>query len=217
MTVDHSPAVPDDSVALMFFNDVEARTVEAIAERIVPDTGDGAGATSAGVVYYIDRAVSGVSTHLQHVYRIGLRALDRHCATQHGAPYPNLTAEQQDAVIRRFLGPEVVDEGARTPQMYGDEIEERGEVQADVPVLVRLFAVVREHAIEGFFCDPVYGGNRGAVGWKLVGFPGAYWGYTATQMGPGFDGRTLPIKTLSDLRAQLKSLPDNSTFYSKES
>jgi gluconate 2-dehydrogenase gamma chain len=25
---------------------------------------------------------------------------------------------------------------------------------------------------EGFFADPLYGGNRGKVGWKLVGFPG---------------------------------------------
>jgi hypothetical protein len=37
-------------------------------------------------------------------------------------------------------------------------------------------------------------------------------------MGPGFDGRTLPIATLSDLRRQLqeKSLPDNSTYYGNE-
>lgn len=216
MTVDHSPAAPEESVALTFFNDVEARTIEAIAERIVPDTGDGAGATSAGVVYYIDRAVSGVSTHLQHVYRTGLRALERDCAAQHGASFPAMSSDQQDAVIRRYLGPELVEEGTTTPQMYGDELEQRAEAQADHSILLRLFAVVREHTIEGFFCDPVYGGNRGAIGWKLVGFPGAYWGYTEKQMGPGFDGRTLPIKTLSDLRAQLKNLSDNSTFYSKE-
>ena len=56
------------------------------------------------------------------------------------------------------------------------------------------------------------------MGWKLVGFPGAYWGYTAQQMGPGFDGRSLPIATLSDLRRQLqeKSLPDNATYYGTE-
>jgi len=28
--------------------------------------------------------------------------------------------------------------------------------------------------IEGFFCDPVYGGNRDMVAWKMIGFPGAY-------------------------------------------
>jgi gluconate 2-dehydrogenase gamma chain len=25
---------------------------------------------------------------------------------------------------------------------------------------------------EGFFADPMYGGNRDKVGWKLLGFPG---------------------------------------------
>jgi hypothetical protein len=29
------------------------------------------------------------------------------------------------------------------------------------------------NAVEGFFADPLYGGNRNKVGWKLVGFPGA--------------------------------------------
>jgi gluconate 2-dehydrogenase gamma chain len=28
--------------------------------------------------------------------------------------------------------------------------------------------------IEGFFSDPVYGGNKDMVGWKMIGFPGAY-------------------------------------------
>jgi hypothetical protein len=31
-------------------------------------------------------------------------------------------------------------------------------------------------------------------------------------MGPGFDGRSLPIKTLSDLRRELRSLPPNEVF-----
>jgi gluconate 2-dehydrogenase gamma chain len=54
------------------------------------------------------------------------------------------------------------------------------------------------------------------VGWKLVGFPGAQWGYTAEQMAAGFDGRSIPIKTLSDLRRELPTLPDNATFYGNE-
>jgi gluconate 2-dehydrogenase gamma chain len=30
---------------------------------------------------------------------------------------------------------------------------------------------------EGFFADPIYGGNRDMAGWKLVGFPGARYDY----------------------------------------
>ena len=39
------------------------------------------------------------------------------------------------------------------------------------------FGMLRANAIEGFFCDPIYGGNRDMVGWKLVGFPGARYDY----------------------------------------
>lgn len=28
------------------------------------------------------------------------------------------------------------------------------------------------HTRQGFYCDPVYGGNRDQVGWKVIGFPG---------------------------------------------
>jgi gluconate 2-dehydrogenase gamma chain len=30
---------------------------------------------------------------------------------------------------------------------------------------------------EGFLADPLYGGNRGFTGWKLVGFPGPRYNY----------------------------------------
>jgi gluconate 2-dehydrogenase gamma chain len=46
----------------------------------------------------------------------------------------------------------------------------------DVPSNV-FFGALLEMTIEGFFADPAYGGNREAVGWKLVGFPGAYANY----------------------------------------
>ena len=221
MSPDPNTATSDDSVALTFLSDFDARTVEAIAERIIPDTGDGAGATAAGVVYYIDRAISGVSANLQHVYRVGLKALDVCCQDLHSRHFVDLDGDQQDSIVREFIGPEATRAEA-APQMFGDELDaerpigRQAKTDADDAVLDRFFAVIREHTIEGFFCDPVYGGNRGTVGWKLVGFPGAYWGYTAQQMASGFDGRSLPIMTLSDLRTQLKGLPENSTFNRNE-
>ncbi|WP_227004006.1 gluconate 2-dehydrogenase subunit 3 family protein [Salicibibacter halophilus] len=35
------------------------------------------------------------------------------------------------------------------------------------------FAILRQHTMEGMFADPIYGGNDGQKGWKLIGFPGA--------------------------------------------
>jgi gluconate 2-dehydrogenase gamma chain len=39
------------------------------------------------------------------------------------------------------------------------------------------FDMLREMCVEGFFSDPVYGGNRDMVAWRMIGFPGAYADY----------------------------------------
>lgn len=230
MSLQETPATSGESVALTYFNDFQARTVEAIAERIIPGDGAAAGATQAGVVYYIDRAISGFSLGLQRVYRLGLRELEGFCKREHSAQFVDLTAEQQDGILRRLLGKEtsgsdtVHPAGLGQPAAEGQPVaepEQRDEgsgssAGVDFGLLRLFFAVIREHTVEGYFCDPAYGGNRGAVGWRLVGFPGAQWGYTAEQMKPGFDATVIPIKTLSDLRRELKNLPDNAQYYTNE-
>ena len=40
-----------------------------------------------------------------------------------------------------------------------------------------LFSLLLQNTMEGFFADPIYGGNRDMAGWKLVGFPGARYDY----------------------------------------
>ena len=30
---------------------------------------------------------------------------------------------------------------------------------------------------EGFFADPIYGGNRDMVAWRMIGYPGARYNY----------------------------------------
>jgi gluconate 2-dehydrogenase gamma chain len=217
MTAPTGSTASADSVALQYLNGLEARTVEAIAERIIPGDAENAGATEAGVVYYIDRAIAGFSTNLQRAYRLGLRELEAFCAHEHSAQFVDLTPEQQDGVVRLLLGPETGQPSSGL--LFGPDDQDQGAEGsatvgggADRAILHRLFAVVREHTVEGFFCDPAYGGNRDAVGWRLVGFPGAQWGYTAEQMKPGFDAGAIVIKTLSDLRSELTSLPSNEHF-----
>ncbi|HEY2616600.1 MAG TPA: gluconate 2-dehydrogenase subunit 3 family protein, partial [Acetobacteraceae bacterium] len=39
------------------------------------------------------------------------------------------------------------------------------------------FDLLLQNTQEGFFADPVYGGNRDMVGWKMIGFPGARYDY----------------------------------------
>src|SRR4051794_41893398 len=92
-------------VALTFFNDEEARTVEALAERIIPGDGENAGATEAGVVYYIDRSLAGVSADLQVVYRLRLRAPGELCRGEHGRPVRGPVARREGENVRPVLRP----------------------------------------------------------------------------------------------------------------
>lgn len=201
---------------LTYFTDSQARTVEAVCDRIIPTDETSAGATEAGVVYYIDRAITGFSTQLQPVYRIGIDVLDRWCRHSYGSDFVDLDCVAKDAVVRQWLGPEIP-ESDDTDQSddagLAAPLEDFGMIEGwtvdSASVLRRLFAVIREHTVEGFFCDPAYGGNRNGVGWRLVGFPGAQWGYTADQMKPGFESRSIVIKTLGDLRRELGTHDNN--------
>src|SRR5205085_1546749 len=52
------------------------------------------------------------------------------------------------------------------------------------------FALLLSFTIAGFFADPVQGGNRDMVGWKLIGFPGAHfsWADQILNYGQPFKG-----------------------------
>ena len=175
--------------AITCFNAHQAATVEAMAARIIPGSQDDPGAREADVIVYIDRALAGAYGHLQPLYRRGVEALDRRAAESHGAPFAECSEAQQDALLGDLLAD--VAPALDTPG-----------VDEDTSLLSYFAAVVHQHTIEGMFGDPAYGGNRDGAGWKLLGFPGARWGYSAEEMRYGFDSGQIPVTTLEDLRRQ---------------
>ena len=52
-----------------------------------------------------------------------------------------------------------------------------------------------QSAMEGFFADPIHGGNRGKASWKMIGYPGlpATYARTAEQ----YRGKKLDLKPQS--------------------
>jgi gluconate 2-dehydrogenase gamma chain len=174
-------AISEDS-ALLFLNRTEALMVTAFTSEFIPSEEGSPGAAEAGVTTYIDRALAGFMRDLQPVYRRGLAALADLASERFGTTFAGATGEQ-----RQQLMAELDDLGRSKPADF----------------MGQFFRIVREHTIQGFFGDPVYGGNRDTVGWKLVGFPGAQWGYTPEQMRPGVDSRTIPILTVNDLYARI--------------
>jgi gluconate 2-dehydrogenase gamma chain len=187
-----STDVSGAEVAYMFFNENQARSVEAIAERVFPGDPSGGGAREAAVIVYIDRALAGYGKNLHRLYRRGLGELDRYTSSNYaGRAFIDLTDSEQDDVLGQM-------EKWGEPVVSGRN-DRRSSNEA---LLGEFFGAVRLHTIEGMFCDPMYGGNRNAIGWKLIGFPGAQWGYSAEQMRLGFDATTIPVKTLADLRLE---------------
>ena len=49
-----------------------------------------------------------------------------------------------------------------------------------------------EHALEGMFCDPVYGGNKNFAGWNLLNYPGVRMPVPAKYQQIGVDGAQGP-------------------------
>lgn len=145
-----------------FFNDDDARTVAAFAERLMPGEPGKPGATDADVLNYIDLALAGAYADHQDFYRRGLTQLDAHCNQAYGKPFRRLTAEQQDETITAL---------------------EQGKAPGFVwPTAVAFFNTMRTHTMEGMFADPIYGGNKDFAGWRLVGFPGAQPIFTEEDM-----------------------------------
>jgi gluconate 2-dehydrogenase gamma chain len=163
----------------LFFNAEEVLFIEAACERLIPEDESGPGALGTGVPDFLDRQLAGAWGAGERLYRSGpwaagtasqgyqlpltpaelfhtsLRAIQGDLATR-GTPFHLMRVQDQDAYLRSL---------------------ESGERDLDgVPSAV-FFDILLKTSVEGFFCDPVHGGNRGMAAWRMIGFPGAYADY----------------------------------------
>jgi hypothetical protein len=136
----------------------EVAAVSALMEGMFPADALGPGALEIGVVDYLLRALGGPYAHLLTVYREGLAGLDAVARNEHGCRFTEATIVQRDAIIDRLSRGEL------------SEVQDR-----------RFFDLAWQHLREGLFGDPIHGGNRQMLGWRLIGFPGAQFGYTAEE------------------------------------
>ncbi len=176
------PPTPVQPGPWHFFTAAEGRTVEALADRIIPPDPDTPGGKDAGCAVYIDRQLAGPYGHdVGHYngppfqkgkkqqgpqsknapaqqYRDAIAAIDNYCRGKYqNKNFVDLSDNDKDDVLKGI---------------------EKGDVKLD-PVDGKTF--FSEHLLknmqEGFFADPIYGGNRDMVGWKMIGFPGARYNY----------------------------------------
>ena len=164
----------------LFFTAPEAAAVEALADRIIPPDPETPGGKDAGCAVFIDRQLAGPYGRRQGLYtqppflkgaqqqgpqdeagpaqryRDGLAALDRYCRAQYGKTFPELTEGQQDAILTGLENGAIRLAGADGKEFFG---------------------LVVQDVKQGFFADPIYGGNRDMAGWRMIGFPGARYDY----------------------------------------
>jgi gluconate 2-dehydrogenase gamma chain len=143
-------------IPLRFFDSAQALVVGAAVSRIFPNDESGPGAKEAGVILYIDR-------HLAGPY-----GLDRHRYTQ--GPFESGAVElgYQGKATPREIYAEALKGLAGFDRLEpADQDKALEEIEGSL-----FFSLLRQHTIEGMFCDPVHGGNTDMLGWQLIGFPG---------------------------------------------
>ncbi|KAF1030982.1 MAG: Gluconate 2-dehydrogenase subunit 3 [Pseudomonas sp.] len=160
-----------------YFTGEEWAFINAAVAHLIPADAMGPGALEAGVPEYIDRQMNtpyaaGALWFMQgpfkadappemgwqsklvpkDIYRLGIAATDAWCKAMNGKVF----AEQDSATREKLLH-----------QL------EVGDAQFDAVPAKIFFSLLLQNTKEGFFCDPIHGGNKGMVGWTLIGFPGA--------------------------------------------
>jgi gluconate 2-dehydrogenase gamma chain len=165
----------------VFFTGDEGRTVEALADRIIPPDPETSGGKDSGSAVFIDRQLAGPygrqdglyvrppfmkGTRNQghqsekgpaQQYREGLAALDKACKAQLGGKaFYELSDADRDRVLNGL---------------------ESGDFKLDGVDGKAFFEQVVKDVQMAFFADPIYGGNRDMVAWKMIGYPGARYNY----------------------------------------
>jgi hypothetical protein len=168
-----------------FFSDAEMRIIEAACARLIP-TDEDPGATEAGVAEYIDGFLGAFSFDPPRIWAGGAFS-GRHGGTAGFAQFLPLTPIDElswrtriegslGKPEREFNGPVIgLQERYRAglARLGSDFAALDGEVQDDLLRNASEFTdLLYEHACEGMYGPPEYGGNRALVGWRYIDFDG---------------------------------------------
>jgi gluconate 2-dehydrogenase gamma chain len=164
-----------------YFSDAEGAAMEPLADRIIPPDADTPGGKDAGCAIFVDRQLAGPYGRNEGLYnrspflkgakqqgpqdaagparqyRDGLAALDRHSRQAHaGKAFAELSDPEKDEILAGL---------------------ESGAANLEGVDGKAFFEMVLKDVQQGFFADPIYGGNRDMVAWKMIGYPGARYDY----------------------------------------
>jgi Gluconate 2-dehydrogenase subunit 3 len=170
-----------------FLHEHELGILAAAVDRLIPADDEGApGASPAGVVDYIDTLLGAFTFDPPRIFAGGPYSgrWGGEASFEHWLPlgpmeelaWRTRIEGSQDRPEREFNGPVI-----GLQQRYRDGLAALGPDFARVPPEEQddrldldpgFKRLLYEHACEGMYGDPVYGGNRGYAGWDAVGWIG---------------------------------------------
>jgi gluconate 2-dehydrogenase gamma chain len=159
-----------------YFTPEEWAFVNAACDQLIPKDHVGPGAVELGVPQYIDRQMQtpygdasrwymegpflkgeaefGYQSKLtpKQQYRLGIRAINAYCRANFGGKaFAELQPAQQTAFLKQM---------------------EAGEVKDEFNLKTFFNGFLLTNVMEGYFCDPMHGGNKNMAAWKMMGYPG---------------------------------------------
>jgi gluconate 2-dehydrogenase gamma chain len=161
----------------VFFSDAEAAFVEAACARMIPKDELGPGAVEAGVPEFIDRQLAGdfgkaTTWYMQGPWPKGEDTQGYQGRLTPAGLYRAAIKAIEGAVIRDFKGKSFAKLAAKDQDTVLSKLE-NGKINLGQIDPKTFFDMFLQNVLEGFWSDPIYGGNKDMVGWKLIGFPGA--------------------------------------------
>jgi gluconate 2-dehydrogenase gamma chain len=182
-----------------FLDDYQRRTIEAAMARIIP-TDHQPGAREARTIDFLDRYLSGIDCVyakpdgsgfappegkraeawrerigiVRRKYQEGIDELNQRGRGEFGADFAELEPNQQDLILTMIERP-VRDLESRSEEeqaVAGFTPPEPALQQIAAESDLDFFPLLVLHTRQGFYADPIYGGNHDRVGWDVIAFPG---------------------------------------------
>jgi gluconate 2-dehydrogenase gamma chain len=169
------PATPPVEEPLLTLTATEHAFFVAAADAIIPADELSPSGSDCGVANFIDRQLAGAYGTGARLYRQG--------------PFPKGKPEQGYQLSlnpREFFRAGVASANEYTRKSFGKDFDRLSEEQRIAALQAMeagkaefkgfgsamFFNALLQITMEGFFADPIYGGNRDMASWKMVGYPG---------------------------------------------
>jgi gluconate 2-dehydrogenase gamma chain len=153
----------------------EVAFMSAMADTIIPPDELSPSGTDCGVVIYVDRQLAGAYGAGAKSYRSG--------PFRRGKPEQGY---QLALTPREYFAAGIAAANEWSRKTFGKDFDrlsateratalkqmEDGTAKFEHFSATAFFSRVLAIVMEGFFSDPMYGGNRNMAGWKMLGYPG---------------------------------------------